>query len=72
MSRNAAADGITKYAIRPSPRSSRARSAAATSSASHFPDIAGSSAADTDMPNSETGSIEMACAYASVASAPRR
>ena len=32
--------------------------------------MAGSSAADTDMPNSETGSVYSVCAYASAATAP--
>ena len=56
--RNAIADGTTKNAIRRRPASSRRRSASiAAGIAAATPDIAGSSAADTDMPNRLTGSV---------------
>ena len=55
---NAIAEGTTKNAICRRPASSRARNCAAI--ASSLPvarDIAGNSAADTDMPNRLTGSV---------------
>ena len=55
--RKAAADGTTKNAICCNPCASRCRSTLAISSALPSAlDIAGSSAAETDMPNKLTGS----------------
>jgi hypothetical protein len=56
--RNATADGTTKKAICRRPPFRRARSASnAAGSTPIVPDIAGSSAAETDMPNRLIGSV---------------
>ena len=56
--RNTVADGTTKKAIRCSAGTSRARSASARAiSSPATPDIAGSSAAETEMPKRLTGSV---------------
>ena len=68
---NAMAEGTMKNAICRSPASSRRRSCAPTSAWSPSAlDMAGSSAADTAMPNRLTGSMLMDCALVSPATAP--
>ena len=64
-------DGTTKNAIWRSPESRRRRKASVPApSRLAVPDIAGSSAAATDMPNRLTGSVYRSCAFASAVSAP--
>ena len=68
---NATADGTTNTAICRSPSSNRRRSIGyAASSAAATPDIAGSSAAATDMPNRLTGSVYRSCAFSRPVTAP--
>ena len=69
--RNATAEGMTKNAIWRRPPSSRFRSGSvAPESMCATPDMAGSSAADTDMPNKLTGSRYSSCAFNRPATAP--
>ena len=69
----ATADGTTKNAMRRSPVRSRMRRCAAVSPRSPaILDIAGSSAADTDIANRLIGSRYRICAYTTAARAPER